>query len=119
MTVEPRTLFVNINDANLKISEPDSLLFHDQWFLREKFTDQNLARRFLDQHVRGYYKDSAIYFYRCPTFIYDDRDIEVMLKFLDPLLEKLKARAEVSPGQQLDLYAGRGLNAQLIKSLTI
>ncbi len=119
MSKEPRTLFVIINDLSLKVSEPNSTLYHDQWFLRDKFTDENLARRFLDQHVRGYYSEGAIYFYRCPTFIYDDRDIEVMEKFLPDLIDLLTKRGEITLGQNLDLYAGRGLGAKLIKTLTI
>lgn len=119
MPSEPRTLFVIINDNRLELSEPDTTLFHDQWFLEAKFCDQNMARRFIDMHVRGYYKEGKIHFYRCPTFIYDHQDIEVMETNLEKLLEKLEARDLIIPGQEIELIAGRGHNQQLVKTITV
>ncbi|PIQ78655.1 hypothetical protein COV81_04545 [Candidatus Peregrinibacteria bacterium CG11_big_fil_rev_8_21_14_0_20_41_10] len=117
MPSEPRTLFVIINESRLEVSAPNTTMFHDQWFIKEAFTDENMTRRFLDMHVRGYYKDHTIHFYRSPTFIYDNQDIEVMLKFIDPLLAKLTTLCQVKEGQPINLYAGRGHNSQLIKTL--
>ncbi len=119
MPSEPRTLFVIINNSRLEVSEPHTTLFHDQWFIKKGFTDENLARRFLDQHVRGYYKDGEIYFYRCPTFIFDSLDIEVMEKFLEPLSAQLKSLNLVQVGDELKLFAGRNTTAQLIKTYSI
>lgn len=119
MASEPRTLFVIINDQRLVVSEPHTTLFHDQWFIKDGFTDENMARRFLDMHVRGYYKNGKIYFYRCPTFIFDDRDIEVMCKNIDDLLVELKNLDLVKTGDQIELIAGRGHNEHSIKIYSI
>ena len=119
MASTPRTLFVIVNDKNLILSETDTNLFHDQWFIHNKLTDENMCRRFLDMHVRGYYKDGQIFFYRSPTKIYDDQDCTVMTNILPELVNQLKQRKLISANQNITVHAGYGLNSKLFTSITV
>lgn len=119
MPSEPRTLFVILNDKKVVLSSPDTTLFHDQWFIHSGLTDENMARRFLDMHVRGYYKDGQLFFYRAPTKIFDDQDCNVMEQKLPELIEELKKLNKVSPGQTIEVLAGHGYNSQQFKTITV